>query len=144
MLWKYIGIALLATVKFIFSPLAAVKTIDNDTWYYTYIAVCIGGLVSASFFYFFSVQIIERNVGRRIKKGIVKKKFTRINKLIINTKTNIGIVGLALLSASFISIPLGSIVLAKFYRHKKSTVVILYLAILFSGAICTGVTYFFK
>ena len=89
MLWKYIGIALLATVKFIFSPLAAVKTIDNDTWYYTYIAVCIGGLVSASFFYFFSVQIIERNVARRIKKGIVKKKFTRINKLIINTKTNI-------------------------------------------------------
>jgi hypothetical protein len=61
MLWKYIGIALLATVKFIFSPWAAF-TIDNHTWYFTYIAVCLGGLISATFFYFFSVQIIERNV----------------------------------------------------------------------------------
>ena len=142
MLWKYIGIALLATVKFIFSPLAAF-TIDNHTWYYTYIAVCLGGLVSATFFYFFSVQIIKKNVARRIQKGIIKKKFTRMNKLILNTKTKIGVVGLALLAASFISIPLGSIVLAKFYRHKKSTIVILYSSILFSGAICTGVTYYF-
>jgi hypothetical protein len=66
-----------------------------------------------------------------------------MNKLIINTKTKIGVVGLALLAASFISIPLGSIVLAKFYRHKKSTIITLYSAILLSGAICTGVTYYF-
>lgn len=142
MLWKYIGIALFATVKFIFSPLAA-TAIDNHTWYYTYIAVCIGGLLSATFFYFFSVEVIERNQARRLRKGIIKKKHTKINKLIINAKTNVGVLGLSLLAASFISIPLGSIVLAKFYRHKKSTILILYSAILFSGAICTGVTYYF-
>lgn len=142
MLWKYIGIALFATVKFIFSPLAA-TAIDNHTWYYTYIAVCLGGLLSSTFFYFFSVEIINKNQSRRLRKGIIKKKFTRINKLIITAKMKVGVVGLSLLTASFISIPLGSIVLAKFYRHKKSTVVILYSAILFSGAICTGVTYYF-
>ena len=119
MVWKYIGIALLATVKFIFSPLAA-TAINDHTWYYTYLAVCLGGLISASFFYFSSVQIIKRNIDRRNRKGIVKKKFTRMNKLIIKTKKSIGVVGLALLAASFISIPLGSIVLAKFYRHKKA------------------------
>lgn len=143
MLWKYIGISLLATVKFIFSPLMAVNTIENHTWFYTYIAVCLGGIASASFFYFSSVKLIERNLEKRIRKGIVKKKFTRMNKIIINTKTNIGVVGLALLAASFISIPLGSIVLAKFYRHKKRTIFILYSAILFSGAVCTGITYYF-
>lgn len=143
MLWKYFLVYLFAMVKFIFAPLSAFS-IEGNTWYYTYFAITLGGLTGATFFYFFSVQIIERNVARRIKKGIVKKKFTRINKLIINTKTKIGVVGLALLAASFISIPLGSIVLAKFYRHKKSTVLILYSAILFSGAVCTGVTYYFK
>ena len=61
-----------------------------------------------------------------------------MNKTIIKTKTNIGMVGLALLAASFISIPLGSIALAKFYRHKKSTIFILYSAIILSASIFTG------
>lgn len=142
MFWKYIGIVFLATVKFIFSPATALA-IDGNTWYYTYFAVCIGGFLSATIFYFFSVEIINRNLKRRIKKGLIKKKFTRINKIIIKTKTRIGVIGLALLAASFISIPLGSIVLAKFYRHKKSTIIILYLSILFSGAVFTGITYYF-
>ena len=143
MLWKYIGIALLASVKFIVSPLAAITTIEGNTWYYTFIAVSLGGITGATFFYFFSVQIIERNLARRAKKGIVKKKFSRTNKLIINVKTNIGVVGLSLLTASFISIPIGSIALAKFYRHKKSTLFILYSSIIFSAAVFTGVTYYF-
>ena len=143
MFWKYLGIVFLATVKFIFSPITAIKTIEHHTWYYTYLAVCLGGLLSASFFYFFSVQIINRNVKRRIKKGKIRKKFNRKNKLIINTKTKIGVVGLALLAASFISIPLGSIVLAKFYRHKKSTIIVLYSAIILSAAFFTGISYYF-
>lgn len=140
MFWKYVGIALFATVKFIFSPLLA-KTISGHTWYYTYLAVTSGGFLSATVFYFFSVYFINRSLERRIRKGIKRKNFTRINKLIVKTKNQIGVVGLSLLAASFISIPLGSIITAKFYRHKKTTIFILYSAIAFSAAVFTTITY---
>lgn len=142
MLWKYFLVYLFSMVKFIFSPLTALA-IEGNTWYYTYIAVTLGGLTGATFFYYFSVQLIKRSLNRRIKKSIERKKFTRLNKIIVKTKSKVGVVGLSLLAASFISIPIGSIVTAKFYRHKKSTIVILYLAIMLSGAICTGITYYF-
>ena len=142
MLWKYFLVYLFAMVKFIFAPSTALA-IEGNTWYYTLIAVSLGGMTGATFFYFFSVQIIERNQKRRIRKGIIRRKFSRMNKTIIKTKTNIGMVGLALLAASFISIPLGSIALAKFYRHKKSTIFILYSAIILSASIFTGITYYF-
>ena len=129
-----------ATVKFIFSP-ALATTIEGHTCYYTYFAVVMGGFLSASVFYFFSVYFINRSLERRIRKGIKRKNFTRINRLIVKTKNQIGVVGLALLAASFISIPIGSIVTAKFYRHKKSTIFILYTAIAFSAAIFTTITY---
>lgn len=141
MLWKYFLISLLATVKFIFSPLAALS-IEGHTWFYTYTSVASGGLLSATVFYFLSLSIINKNVERRIKKGIIKKKFTRMNKIIILTKKKVGVIGLALLTASFISIPLGSIVTAKFYRHKKSTIFYIYGAILLSAGIFTGITYY--
>ena len=60
----------------------------------------------------------KRAVKKRLeqeKKGIpvkVKKKFTRINKLIVRIKLRIGIYGIAFWAPLFLSIPIGSAVVA--------------------------------
>jgi len=50
-----------------------------------------------------------------------KKIFTLGNKLIVWVKRSIGIYGVTFLAPLFLSIPIGSIVCAKFYGHKKMT-----------------------
>jgi hypothetical protein len=137
----YIGIFFLAMIKFIFAPVTAIIAIPKITWLQNYILCISGAMAGATFFYFSSVFLINKTQERRAKKGIVKKKFTRKNKLVIKTKNSIGLIGLAFLTASFISIPLGSIITAKFYRHKKKTIFIIYFAIALVGAISTSLTY---
>ena len=58
---------------------------------------------------------------------------TKTNKTIIKVKHLFGIWGLAFLTATFISIPIGSIICAKFYHHKKSSIFIIYLFVLINA-----------
>jgi len=144
MIITYIAIFFWAMVKFLFAPVTAILAIPEISWIENYLLCVSGALTGASFFYFSSVYLINRTQERRARKGIIKKKFTRRNKLIIKTKNSIGLWGLAFLTASFISIPLGSIITAKFYRHDKKTIFIIYLAIAIVGAISTTITYRFQ
>ncbi len=143
MVLPYIGIFFWAMIKFLFAP-ALSLTITGNTWLITYLVCISGAMTGATICYYFSAFIMNKNQERRARKGIIKKQFTRKNKLIIKTKNGIGLWGLAFLTASFISIPLGSIITAKFYRHDKKTIFIIYLAIAVVGAISTTITYLFK
>jgi hypothetical protein len=57
-----------------------------------------------------------------------KKKFTFMNKLVVKTKRNFGLVGLAILTPGLLSIPLG-IFLSLHFFEKHKTKIILYNAI---------------
>ena len=144
MIITYVGIFLWAMVKFLFAPFTALLAIPEITWIQNYILCVSAGLPSATIFYNSSVFFINRTQDRRARKGIVKNKFTRRNKIIIKTKNSIGLWGLALLTASFISIPLGSVITAKFYRHEKRTIYIIYLCIIVLGAVLTSISYLLK
>ncbi len=144
MVITYIGIFLWAMVKFLFAPFTALLAIPEITWIQNYVLCVSAGLISATFFYKSSVYFINRTQKRRARKGIIKKKFTRRNKIVIKTKNAIGLWGLALLTASFISIPLGSVITAKFYRHDKRTIYAIYLCIIVLGAIITSISYLLK
>ena len=104
----------------------------------------MGAKLEATTSYYSSVYLINKTKERRARKGIIKNKFMRKNKIIIKTKNSIGIFGLALLTASFISILLGSIITAKFYCYDKKTIFIIYIAIAFVGAVSTTITYSMK
>ena len=73
----------------------------------------------------------------------VKKRFTRINKGLIKIKRSVGIIGIALWAPFFLSIPLGSIITAKFYGHNKNTFLLIITGILLNGLITTGIVYLF-
>tara|TARA_B110000196_G_C20835431_1_gene515742 strand:- start:101 stop:409 length:309 start_codon:yes stop_codon:yes gene_type:complete len=81
-----------------------------------------------------SNYFMERAFKKRMKKltamnAKLPKSFTRTNKLIVKIKqSRFGYWALILLAPSFISIPIGSILIAKFYNERKYT----WLRMLFS------------
>ncbi len=140
MLLPYIGIFFWSMIKFLFAP-ATARFIEGNHFIITYLVCVSGAMTGAGICYYLSVYLINLTQARRAKKGIKKKVFTKKNKLIIRTKNSLGIVGLALLTASFISIPLGTIITAKFYRHKKGAILYIFGAILVVGFFTTLISY---
>ena len=79
-------------------------------------------------------------------KGITpkpKKNFTRMNKFIVKIKRSVGQVGVCFWAPFFLSIPIGSIISAKFYGHSKKTYPLIVLGIFINGSITTGIAYLF-
>ena len=79
------------------------------------------------------------------EKGIQlkpKKKFTRGNKITIKLKRTFGKIGLCFLAPSLLSIPLGTIIVAKFYGKEKDTFLWVFIGILLSGLLTTSLAYF--
>ena len=79
-----------------------------------------------------------------IEKGIPfknKKKFTKINKLIVKIKRSIGIIGISFYAPLLLSIPVGSIIVAKFYGNEKKTFPLIIVGIAVNGLITTGIAY---
>lgn len=147
-----IGIFFLATFKFMFSAIPG-SIADVPAWQ-TFVACTLGGTFSAALFYFSAELLIKFSHKRRVKKvlsaeakGIVlphPKKFTRMNKFIIRVKHLFGIYGIALWAPFFLSVPIGTIITAKFYGKKKITFLLITLGMFINGAIITVLSYMFK
>ena len=151
---NWIGLGTLfvvSMIKFMFAPFGG--QVAKLNFIETYISCCAGAIVSAAIFYFsanyFMKKAAERNEKNRrdlLEKGLpipIKKRFTRINKGIVKMKRSVGIIGIAFWAPFFLSIPLGSIITAKFYRHNKNTFLLIMVGIFLNGLITTGITYLF-
>ena len=149
--WGVISLFGLSTVKFSFAPFGG--KIAGLTFIETYVSCCSGAIVSAAIFYFLSNYFIKKSIEKNAKirkhfldQGLpipVKKRFTRMNKWVIRMKHSIGIIGIAFWAPFFLSIPLGSIITAKFYGHNKNTFLLIMAGVLLNGLITTGITYLF-
>jgi len=124
------------TVKYLFSQwgaLAYVKAAGDIelNFFNIFVPTYLGAVISMSIFYFSSDFLMERAQKKRAlklilakEKGVIlkeKKIFTKMNKLMVKTKQRFGIYMLTLIAPLFFSIPLGSIICAKFYGDKKQT-----------------------
>lgn len=121
-LWAFF----LGIVKFLFVP----------TWIYAWYSelelshwdilspMIAGALFGFNLFYWFADYFMERAKKKRIKaiksgKKKKRKSFTRLNKFIVRIKmSNAGLLILSSVGLMFMSIPIGGIVLAKFYRDR--------------------------
>ena len=150
--WGAISILFgVSTVKFLFAPFGG--KIAELTFIETYVSCCSGAIFSAAIFYFSANYFIKRAIEKNAKirknfldQGLpipVKKRFTRMNKGVIRMKRSIGIIGIAFWAPFFLSIPLGSIITAKFYGHNKNTFLLIMTGIFLNGLITTGITYLF-
>ena len=125
----------LGTIKFLFAHSIVYGTawkmdVSLNFWE-IFLPPTLGALITMVFSYYTSEKLMRRAAQKRldkIRKAIEsgtllkeKKKFTFINKLIVRVKRTLGIYGICILAPLFLSIPIGSIVCAKFYGHKKKT-----------------------
>lgn len=148
----YLTFAAFSTWKFMFTPLAGPSA--DLTFWETYFSCTLGGLFSVSLFYFSSIkflkeaqlnQVIEKKRFYKLKiKGVKKKKvFSRKNRNILKFKHRFNFVVMCWLFPLFLSIPLGTIITTKFYRHNKLTYPLIVIFMFFNGLIFTSIAYLF-
>lgn len=117
----------------------------------TWISTFSGGLVSAMIFYFGSEYFMKRyhlKKAQKIHEALAsgqaiktKKNFTRINKALVKFKHSLGQKWLSLFAPLFLSVPIGSIVCAKFFGKKKSTFPLIIIGLAFNSGILTLLAY---
>ena len=142
---KLLGIFGLSMIKFMFAPFGGPALGLN--FIETYLASVSGAILSSTIFYFASDFFFKRAAERKRKSledGTNKKKkiFTKTNKSVVKMKRNVGIIGVAFLAPFFLSIPIGTIITAKFYGKRHITYPLILLGIGVMGLITTGLAYF--
>ncbi len=148
----YSGFFLVSMIKFLFAPLAGPDA--NLSFFETYFSCVSGALFSANIFYFMSEMFLKRAAEKRkkiridaLEKGIElprKNKFTKTNKFIVRMKMRFGIYGISMFAPLFLSIPLGTIVAAKFYGKERKTFFIIMLGIFLNGFLTTGLAFLIR
>src|SRR5690242_14014538 len=126
---EIVSVVAVGMVKFFFSPGMSFGFGYGliETFFFTALGGCLGVL----FFYRISGWLMKRARLKRlhyeiaIKHGVAQPKqrkvFTRRNRWIIRIKHGSGLKGLAVLTPLVLTIPVGSIIAARFFRHDRRT-----------------------
>ncbi len=148
-LGHYSGFFFLSMIKFLFTPFGGPGI--GMSFFETYFSCVSGAIVSAAIFYFMSEFFMIRTHKKKllllkqsIESGIplpYKKKFTKTNKFIVRMKMKFGLFGIAMYAPLFLSVPIGSIITAKFYGKEKKTFPIIILGMFVNGLLTTGLAY---
>ena len=126
---KVITVILVSTIKFLFAPLTSFQM--GLTFWETFLYTSLGGVLSVSVFFWGSNYFMQRAAAKRaLKRAQCKakpvKNFTRLNKAIVKVKRTFGIKGLVVITPVPLSLPIGSIICAKFFhQHKRKTYIYL-------------------
>jgi cytochrome b subunit of formate dehydrogenase len=146
----YTTFFLLSTIKFLFAPFGG--PMAGLSFLETYVSCVAGGIFSAAVFYYASEYFMKRTRAKRLKEREealkngtplkVRKNFTKINKFVVRIKRRFGIYGISLFAPLFLSVPIGSIITAKFYGKEKRTFFLIVCGMFMNGFITTGLAYF--
>lgn len=122
------------------------------TFFKTFLFTSIGGCIGVLVFYRLSDRLMERSRLQWVRKraaalltgeGPLKPVFTKRNRWIIRVKHLSGYLGVAALTPLVLTIPLGSILAARFFHHDRRTVPALLLSVVLQAlgvsAVFTGV-----
>lgn len=133
---KAISVFLLAGVKLLPTPFLAVN-VNGFSKFEAFLTVSLGGIFSSVIFFFLSEWLIIKSVERRAKKngklGVTNRlpfKIKKSHRLIIKIKKKFGYIGICAITPTILSVPIGSIVLARLYRHEKMAYPSLVISIL--------------
>lgn len=117
----------------------------------TYFSCVAGGIVSSAIFYFSAGYFMHRAHAKKVQTEkemralgatiIRKRKFTRMNKFIVRIKRSMGIIGTSFWAPFLLSVPVGSIIAAKFYGHHKITYPLIVLGMFVNAIVTTGIAY---
>lgn len=136
----------MSMVKFFFSPMLAHQLGYSflETLLFTSTGGCLGTLV----FYRLSGWLMRRSRLRRLHREIAemhggapvrgRRVFTRTNRFIVRVKRGHGMHGLAMIAPPLISIPIGSILAAKYFHHDRRTLPTLLSSVVIWSVVLTA------
>ncbi len=144
---KITSLFLLGTVKFMWAPAACIAA--GYTLFQTIVLTSSGGITGITTFYFFGT-FVNRNMNRlRSRKrrdayDLRKKIFSRRSRSIVRFKASFGLIGLAIVTPAILSIPIGSVLAAKFFSHNRLTYPLLLLSTVLWSAFLSVFSAFLK
>lgn len=141
---KLLGVFALSMVKYPFSQPAA---LGLGLGFLPALMVTVaGGCSGVVVFYGASgwlMELARRRRFQRIAEGRApKRSFTRTNRTIVRVKRGQGLSGLAFFTPVLISIPIGSILAAKYFRNDRRTLPVLLLSVVLWGLVLNGFWHF--
>lgn len=150
MVWgSLITVFFLSTFKFVFAPFTG--ELLGLSFFVTALTCFLGGTFSALIFFFLSEFFIVRSIRKKrerkeeaIRLGmqwVEKPAFTRTNKMIVRMKRALGIYGICFWAPFFLSVPIGSIITAKFYGKDKRSFPLVVIGMAMNSMIMTSLAY---
>ncbi|MBP9150825.1 MAG: hypothetical protein KBF73_00935 [Flavobacteriales bacterium] len=136
----------MSATKFLSAPITSLNI--GFGYLETLLITTIGGLFGVFFFYYLSSAImlliskLSSNSDKKKPKK-PKKKFTWKNKLIIHIKREYGLIGLAALTPTLLSIPLGTFLAARYFPDGKKVVFYLSASVIVWSVIVSSVVIIF-
>ncbi|RFC53733.1 hypothetical protein [Brumimicrobium aurantiacum] len=150
-MWKYIGLAIFSTWKFMFAPLTGPAA--GLSFMETFFSCLAGGFLSAAIFYFGSsyfMQLTVRRHANKVKRAAekgkkipVRRKFTKTNRRIIFIKQKIGMYAALWAFPLFLSIPVGTVITAKFYKHHRKTFPLILFFLMADCFLISSIAFYF-
>jgi hypothetical protein len=140
---------LLSSVKFLFVPFLSIN-FYNYSFFTAVIINTAGGIIGSTFFFKTSFYFVQRTLKKRqakidAGKAKPKKIFTKMNRFIVVIKNTMGMYGLALITPALISIPIGSVIAAKYYHlQPKKMLGLIYLSSALWAMALSGFAIIFK
>lgn len=114
---EIISIYLMSAIKFLFAP-AIAKEI-GFTYLNTILVTTLGGISGVIVFFNLGTRLVDFFPGFFKPTKTNKKTFTKTNKFYVKLIRDYGLIGLAVFSPILISIPVGSILAARFFQNRK-------------------------
>jgi membrane protein DedA with SNARE-associated domain len=139
---EIIVLLLLSSVKF---ALAVGYMLFNKGFGYweTVAILMIGGSLGVLAFYFFGEWIMHKWKTFRNAKS-TPKKFTKTNRFIVKVRKKYGLIGLALITPVLLSIPVGCIIAARYYRFSYKVILYLLASVVFWSFLLPLLSIYYK
>ena len=119
----------------------------------TVISIFVGAVISAAFFFFSAEYFMQRAQKKRIKlmqeahkngETIAQKRvFSRMDKGVVRLKLRFGKIGICFWAPFLLSVPVGSIIVAKFYGKYSFTFLYVILGMLINSLLTSFIVYVF-
>ncbi len=135
---EYSSLFLFSTIKYVIMPFFGWQT-KTLNFLEIWLSCFFGAYACFNVFYWASSYFFKRAARKRKESGKKKKVFTKTNRRIVKMKrSKYGYFLVCFLCPMFLSVPLGTLIVAKFYGDRKGTFFLTSLYMFVWGAILTG------
>ncbi|HLG03200.1 MAG TPA: hypothetical protein VI731_06370, partial [Bacteroidia bacterium] len=145
----------IASVKFLLAPFDAER--NHLNFGEAFAVTTIGGAIGIILFYYAGKKITHwwRKMlavlralftGKSVFKAQPRKRknITSGRRFIVRVKKRFGLIGVAFVTPSIISIPFGAMVAAQFFRKRKAVLVYLLVSLVFWSLILNGIAQYLQ